>query len=231
MAMKNYEEIISACKELLNSFPPALPIKSYLQERIPPSTIDKFDFGYFPSKQYSNVLNSIVGENNIQLHDHNLIMPYRDVYGNIVAIVGRTILTDKERNLINIPKYKNTEFKKRNHLFGLNISKDFIIKNNLAFIVEGQFDCISAFEKGLNNIVAIGSANLTQEQFFLLFRYTNNIVLMLDDDEAGRKGEEKIIKTYSKYANIRRAKLPKGYKDIDEFLKDNDMESLQMILK
>lgn len=247
--MSNFDDVISCCRDLLINFPEAKEISSYADGRLSKAGQEKFSFGYFPTNKNLQTLISVVGEDKLgeleliypklsehrerhsSMENHNLIMPYRDVYGNIIAIVGRTILDDDQRKSIDIPKYKNTAFKKGNHLFGLYESKDSIISNNLIFVVEGQFDCISAHDKGLTNIVALGSSSMTFDQFALILRYTNNIVLLLDNDEAGRLGTERILKLYSKHANIKRAGLPKGYKDICEYLSDNSIEDLNLVLR
>lgn len=252
--MNYFDDVVNCCRDLLINFPEAKSISNYANKRLSKEGQDKFKFGYFPSNRNLKTLEAVVGEEKLSkldlifdkivqdgisnrkircssMENHNLIMPYRDVYGEIIAIVGRTILNDDQRKEENIPKYKNTSFQKGNHLFGLYESKEEIIKNNLAFVVEGQFDCITAHDKGLLNVVALGSSNMTFEQFSLLSRYTNNIILLLDNDEAGKIGADKIIKLYSKYSNIKKALLPGGYKDIDEYLSDNSIESLGFILK
>jgi DNA primase len=243
------DDITNVCQDLLKNFIGAEEARKYIDKRLSKEAQEKFNFGYFPNHNYLNLITSAVGESNLSnidllyqkivtksfettiekyspLENHNLIMPYRDLYGNIVALVGRTLLSDEEYKLRNIPKYKNTEFKKSKHLFGLFESKMGIIKSNSVFVVEGQLDCISAYDKGIHNIVALGSANMTLEQMALLLRYTDNINLMLDNDEAGFRGRERIIEKYSKFANIKNVYLPEGYKDIDEFLQENSPEDM-----
>lgn len=247
--MNYFDDVINCCRDLLLNFPEAKDIAEYADKRLSHAGQEKFQFGYFPSFKNLQTIITSVGKNRlIQLEllypetsshkeqhscmeNHNLVMPYRDLYGNPIALVGRTLLDDKERDKLGIPKYKNTTFKKGNHLFGLYEAKDSIIKNNLVFVVEGQFDCITAHDKGLTNVVALGSSNMSFEQFALLTRYTNNVILLLDNDTAGKLGSEKIIKLYSKYANIKVATLPKGFKDIDEYLSENSIDSLNFILK
>ena len=58
------------------------------------------------------------------MSDYNLVMPYRDVYGRIIGIVGRSILSDNERKNKNIAKYKNTHFAKRSNLFGFKFCQE-----------------------------------------------------------------------------------------------------------
>ena len=252
--MNYFDDVIGCCRDLLINFPDARDVAEYADKRLSKAGQERFSFGYFPSHKNLQALAATVGEDRLikleliyskiiqdgvsnrkvlhsNLERHNLVMPYRDVYGNVVAIVGRTVLDDDQRKKIDIPKYKNTSFSKGSHLFGLFEAKDSIIQNNLAFVVEGQFDCITASDKGLTNVVALGSSGMSFEQFALLIRYTNNIVMMLDNDDAGKAGMDRVIKLYHKHANIKRAILPNGYKDIDEYLSDNSIDSLGLILK
>lgn len=249
----SYQELITSCKYLLHNFPECENYLDYLSKRLSPESIQNFDFGYFPSGHQMSYFSSLINldflkekkllfSKNVDdykghsmvyfsfFDQHPLILPYRDTYGNIVALVGRTILSESERAGLKISKYKNTEFKKRNYLFGLYEAKKSILEKGFAYIVEGQFDVIKAFEKGVTNIVAVGNSNMSPYQFSLIYRYTNNLYLLLDNDEAGEKGREKIISSYSKYANIKNVYLPIGYKDIDEYLSENKPETLNDLI-
>ena len=59
---------------------------------------------------------------------------------------------------------------------------------------------------------------MTAFQFSLICRYTNNLYLLLDNDEAGNKGRDAIHKKYGNFANIKNGFIPPPYKDIDEYL-------------
>ena len=87
--------------------------------------------------------------------------------------------------------------------------------------MEGQFDCIQAHANKIENVVALGSSNISFEQLALLLRYTNNIVLLLDNDEAGAEGRRLAVEKYGKYCNLINKYIPLGFKDLDEFIKDN----------
>lgn len=252
--MNYYNDIVYCCRDLLQNFPDAKNVLNYVNKRLSPAAQEKFLFGYFPDSKNlpmleSTVSNEALASTNIiydqnsrddisdrvlkvsPFENHNLIMPYKNVYGNIIALVGRSILDDDTRRELNISKYKNTSFDKSKHLFGLYEAKRSIINKNIAYIVEGQFDCITAQDKGLSNVVALGSSNMSFEQFALLSRYTNNLICLLDNDDAGQLGTQRIIKMYSKYSNIKSASIPKEYKDIDEYLKENSVDSLTYTLK
>lgn len=241
--------IFNICKDLLNDMPQAEAYRNYLSLRVP--TDQKlFQFGYFPNIENLTSISSIISEDNLMKFDllikrqllngntktvffenHNLVMPYKNIYGETIALVGRTLLNDDERQNLYISKYKNTIFKKSRHLFGLYQAKDHILESNIAYIVEGQFDCISAQLNGLKNTVALGSANMSFNQLALILRYTNNIVLVLDNDQAGKVGAERIINKFSKFINIKNIEIPSGFKDLDEFFKENSVEDFNGAFK
>ena len=236
-----YEKIVESCQFLLNNYPEAQASKSYLDSRLDPESQDKWGFGYFPGIQNISVLTNLVGESALMkielltsrdiedslaprrilrdfFEDHPLIMPFHDTYGKIVALVGRTLLDEPTRQAKKIVKYKNTVFKKGNYLFGLYENKQNILDRQCVYIVEGQFDVIKAVEKGFKNIVALGNSNMTAYQFSVISRYSNNLFLLLDNDEAGQKGRKRIISKFGQLANIRNFYIPDDYKDIDEYI-------------
>lgn len=240
------DKIVESCKYLIDNFPDAQPVKDYVNSRVSLESQDLFQFGYFPGIKNLNSLTDLVGEDLLKkeslliskeiedslcprtinfcyFEDYPLVMPFRDAYGKPVALVGRSLLSDDERREKKIAKYKNTKFLKGNFVFGLYENKQSILDQNCVYIVEGQFDVIKAVEKGLKNIVALGNFSMTAYQFSVISRYTSNIFLLLDNDEAGEKGRKKIIDKYGKYANIQNFYIPEDYKDIDEYLtKSND---------
>lgn len=246
------EKIIDSCNYLLNNFPEAQNCRDYLDSRLNKDSQNLFQFGYFPDTNNIKVLTSLVGEDLLHKHllfyvkeledslnhriinishfdNYPLIMPFKDPYGEVVGIVGRTLLSDHERTF---SKYKNTtNFHKGNYVFGLYENKKSILEQNCVYLVEGQFDVIKAMEKGFKNIVALGTSNMTIYQFSIISRYTDNIFLLLDNDVAGEKGRQNIIKQFGKFANIRNFYLPDNYKDIDEFLSKNSYDSLSFIIK
>lgn len=239
-----YRSVISACRQLLLNYPGAFLARQYLDNRIPSSSQEEFQFGYFPPSDQFDALISILDEDVLiksklrreriatvgiyqkikvnTFEDHNLILPYRDVYGSVAAIVGRTLLTEDQMQEKQVSKYKNTSFEKKRHLFGLYEGKKEIVKLNCCFVVEGQFDCIAAHAVGIKNVVAVGSSSMTGEQLALIKRYTDNIYLLFDNDEPGSLGADRVVKKYSKSANIVVKKIPSGYKDLDELVKSEN---------
>lgn len=236
-----YAEIMSATSTLLKYSKNAIEHRRYINNRIALSVQKDFNFGYFPPdkdlnelfeyidkgklKQLDILYDKRIDDNGIDkyisssvFNNHNIILPYKNNFGDIIAVVGRTLLSTEEQSKNNISKYKNTSFQKGLHLFGLNKAKQSIIEKNHVIIVEGQFDCISCNIKGFKNVVAVGSANLSKYQFSLLKRYTNNIYMLFDNDNAGNIGCEKVVNRFGGDANIQKIILPYEYKDVDEFL-------------
>jgi DNA primase len=234
-----YEKVVESCRYLLNNFPEAQASQSYLDSRLSPESQEKWKFGYFPNIRNLSVLTDLIDEKTLLemdllssskiedtlasrriirdfFEDHPLVMPFYDPYGKVVALVGRSLLDDAARKLGNVVKYKNTSFKKGNYLFGLYENKQAILDMGCVYIVEGQFDVIKATEKGFKNIVALGSSGMSAYQFSVISRYSNNIYLLLDNDEAGQKGRKQIISKFGQLANICNFYLPDEYKDIDE---------------
>ena len=235
------EKIVESCRFLLNNYPDARPSKSYLDSRLNNDSQELFQFGYFPGVQNISVLADLVGEETLAkekllftkeiedslfprkvqycyFEDYPLVMPFRDPYGKVAGLVGRTLLSDKEQKEKGVSKYKNTKFEKGNFVFGLYENKQHILQNNSVYIVEGQIDVIKAVEVGRKNIVALGNSNMTSYQFSVISRYSNNLFLLLDNDEAGQKGRKRIVKKFGQFANIRNLYLPDNYKDIDEYI-------------
>ena len=239
------DKIVESCRFLLNNYPEARPSKSYLDSRLTEKSQEIFQFGYFPGVENMSVLTDLVSEDELRkekllftreiedslfprkvqscyFEDYPLVLPFRNVYGQPVGLVGRTLLGEDERKLKKISKYKNTlessVFKKGNLLFGLYENKQHILDRNSVYIVEGQFDVIKASEIGLRNIVALGNSSMTSYQFSVISRYSNNIFLLLDNDEAGEKGRKRIVNKFGQFANIRNFYLPDDYKDIDEYI-------------
>lgn len=243
------EQVTKICQDLLYNFPCAEPVREYLDARLDREIQNEFQMGYFPGPDHLHLLIDVVGEEALVksklfhyrireqqqtlasiLEDHNLVMPYINGYGTTtIALVGRTVLPDNQFKALHIPKYKNTSFRKKNHLFGLHKAKKAILEEDCVYVVEGQFDCIRAMSNGINNCVCLGSGSMAFTQFAMLMRYTNNIIMLLDNDKAGNEGMDKAILNFGKRANIIKACIPEGYKDLDQFLESEGARAKEFI--
>lgn len=115
-----------------------------------------------------------------------VMFPWFNVSGKIIAFGGRVLDTRTKgvsQKYINSPE--SDIFSKRRELYGLFQAKKQIAKEDRVYMVEGYTDVISMHQCGIENVVANSGTALTQAQIRLLHRYTNNITLLYDGDEAG----------------------------------------------
>ncbi len=203
-------------------------IISYLNERgIDNETVTKFKLGYAGG---NNVLLNYMREKGVTLDNlekvsiiipryngfrdlfvNRIMFPIFDVRSRVVGFGARTIKADP-----NSPKYinslENSIYSKRDHLFGLNFSKDDIVKEDSVIVVEGYLDMIIPYVKGIKNIVASLGTALTIEQIRLIKRYTSNVILAYDSDEPGRKAALRSIDVLVENdVKVEIVKLPQGY--------------------
>ena len=112
-----------------------------------------------------------------------LIFPTRDARRRLIGFGARAMRPDDE------PKYLNTPqtplFDKSGNLYGLDRAADSCRRLDQAVVVEGYMDVIAAHQFGIDNVVASNGTSITEKQMTLLKRYTQNVVLALDADEAG----------------------------------------------
>ena len=174
---------------------------TYIQNRgLSMQEIKKYRLGYAPSDpsvilkfaklmKFSNqdlIEAGLITEQNTPRFKYRLMFPLFEISGNVIGFSGRTLSSSN-----NVPKYLNTPetivFKKRYFLFGLYWAKQYIVKNDLVILTEGQMDVLSSFRVGVNNIVAPLGTALTETQLMMLKRFTNKIAFAFDNDFAGQK--------------------------------------------
>ncbi len=238
---KVLRKVVRACQDLLLTSDQAWSARRYLNSRLAKEDQMSWKFGYFPTDDRLSDLTSMVSKDDLEAFklyypafiegghvphghfaDHNLVMPFYNVHGDIIAILGRCLISEEDRQAQELPKYNySAGCRKDLYVYGLDKACDSIIANDCVIGVEGQFDCISLHANGITNAVAFGWANLSRYQMFQIHRYTNNIVIMLDGDDAGKKGKPRIREKFKDVANIKLISPPDGFKDIDEFFRSS----------
>lgn len=207
-------------------------------------SINKFEIGLFPAdlRELFDIIDPkelrsagiIKNASASVFKKQNLVMPIKDVYGNYIAMAGRTLLSEQEREKQGIVKYMNSVYKKSHHLFGLNFAKNSILNKNVAYVVEGYFDVIMPHQKGLENVVATCGAFLSIRHVAILSRYTNNIVIVMDNEpEAQEKARKAVEKNHYEGINLtfRNPLQNESAKDIDEYLRTHSVEELYSLLE
>jgi DNA primase len=119
-----------------------------------------------------------------------LIFPVLDVQGRPIAFGGRT-LKGEDAKYINSPE--TAAYVKGRNLFGLNLTRDEIRRQEFAILVEGFLDLIVPYQFGVRNVVASLGTALTSDQVKLLSRFARKVVVNYDGDRAGIQAAKKSI--------------------------------------
>lgn len=146
-----------------------------------------------------------------------LMFPIINPSGAVLGFTARILTNEKDAKYINTPE--TPVYEKSRALFGLDKAKKEVAQKNWLVIVEGNMDVISSFEAGVKNAVASSGTALTREQIKIIKRYTPNIILSLDKDEAGSEALKRgIFIALEEGMNIKVLELLE-YKDPDEMIK------------
>jgi DNA primase len=224
--------------------------KDYLLRRgITEPTIKLFKLGYAPDKwdalishfRAKNISLSLLEKAGLILskegggyHDrfrNRIIFPIFDIKSQPIGF-GARILAQKEGSL---SKYVNSPetpvYTKGRNLYGLNFTKDAIRQNDLAVVVEGYLDLIIPYQAGLHNIVASLGTALTLEQARLLKRYTHNVVMVYDPDDAGQMATLRTLDIFIEEGmDAKVVLLPQGF-DPDLFVRKNGGDAFKEKIK
>ncbi|MEI7838155.1 MAG: DNA primase [bacterium] len=156
----------------------------------------------------------------IDMFRGRIMIPLADQTGRTIGFTARELLSSG-----NGPKYINTPqtllYDKSRHIFGLDKAKEAIRKLNYVVVVEGNMDVISSYQAGINQVVATAGTALTEYHLKGLNRFTSDIRLCFDRDQAGINATERAIPIASKVGvSLSMINISEG-KDPDELIKVN----------
>ena len=157
-----------------------------------------------------------------------LMFPIIDVRGNVIGFGGRIMKKDD-----NAAKYLNSPetliFNKRKNLFALNIAK----KSKLGYLilVEGYMDAIALHQYGFDCAVASLGTALTEDGANLLSKYTDQVVLIYDGDNAGQNATKRAIPILEKAGLQVKVLQMRDAKDPDEYLKKFGADKFRLLLE
>jgi DNA primase len=148
-----------------------------------------------------------------------LMFPICDEQGRVVAFSGRVLSGDeKTAKYVNSPE--TPIFTKGRLIFGLDKAKRAILDKQVAVVCEGQLDMIACYGAGVQNTVAPQGTAFTAEQARILKRYTKEVVLCFDSDNAGVKAAVRVLDDLlNSGLAIRVASIPQPH-DPDSFIKE-----------
>ncbi len=169
------------------------PDHAYLSERgLTPETVAEFGLGFCAKGTMSG----------------RIVIPINNPDGDLVGYVGRWPGAPPEER----PKYKlPAGFKKSAEVF--NLDRALLEQQGLPLIVvEGFFDVIKLWQQGYHRVVSLMGSSLSSQQEALLLKASDSrpgIILMFDEDDAGRAGREKALMRLSRHLFVRVVPLPK----------------------
>ncbi len=214
------EEAADFFHNFLKQMDSAEPARKYLKDRnLKEETIDFWQLGYVPdqwelltqymlkqgfaiedlvkaglTKKKSDNSDKKSGRGYYDRFRGRIMFPIRDVHGSTVGFTGRAL---REEDYVG-GKYINTPdtpiYNKSEIVFGLHKAKQEIRKKDQIVLVEGQMDVTACHQVGMENVVAVSGTSLNEAQIDLLTRYSNNLSIAFDNDEAGIKAAQRGIR-------------------------------------
>ena len=212
--------------------------------KLSPATIKHFGLGYAPNgfggltdhmhKKGFTDEELIVGflcgknQNTGKVYDYfrnRVIFPIINTSGDVIAFGGRVMDDSK-------PKYLNSSdtpgFKKSKNLFALTFAKNHCSERMI--LCEGYMDVIALHAAGFENAVATLGTALTQEQARMMAKYTKQVIISYDSDEAGQAATRKAVRMLSDVGLDVKILRMDGAKDPDEYIKKRGADSFRSLL-
>jgi len=155
-----------------------------------------------------------------------VMFPICNDTGEVIAFSGRVLEADaKAAKYVNSPE--TMLFTKGAVLFGLHKSKRALIDAKSAIVCEGQLDLITAFEHGVQNVIAPQGTAFTEKQARILKRYVDEVVLCFDADVAGEKAAERSLASLlAENLSVRVTEMPPG-EDPDSMIRGQGADAFR----
>ena len=237
-----------ACAYFRNMLEKSAKAKEYLAKRgLSADAVERYKLGYAPDEwdgllthlhqQRVQVPDAVMAgllvprKNSTGFYDmfrNRLIFPILDAQDRIIAFGGRCF-GDEQPKYLNSPE--TPVFVKNKTLYGLNVARKAIPKEDRAIIVEGYMDVIATQSAGFENAVATLGTALTDEHVNVIGRFTKNVVLAFDSDSAGMKAALRSAPIFEQSGfHVRILTMPKG-EDPDSLLRGGDVARFAGLLQ
>lgn len=214
-------------------------------------TIEKYGLGWAPSdRRYFTDAAKAAGykdeylldtglcaryDNDGSLHDRfydRVVFPVHSISGRVIAFGARTLKKKEEGQPY--AKYVNSKeseiYVKNKSLYGIWHAKKEMGDKDKCYLVEGYLDVLSMHQLGITNVVASSGTSLTEGQIQLIKRFTSNVTLMYDGDDAGIHGALRGIDMFLREGmNVRVVLIPDG-DDPDSYSRKHTLAEVQDFL-
>ena len=212
------------------------------------STITKYGLGWAPSDRHSftdaaktkGFKDEYLLETGLcakyddkpDLHDRfveRVTFPIHSVSGRVIGFGARTLKSKEEGKPY--AKYVNSKesaiYVKNQSLYGIWFAKAEMARKDKCFLVEGYLDVLSMHQLGITNVVASSGTALTDGQIRLIGRFTKNVTIMYDGDEAGQKAALRGIDMFLRQGmNVKVVLIPDG-DDPDSYSRKHTLEEVE----
>lgn len=158
-----------------------------------------------------------------------IIFPIHSLSGSVIGFGGRILKADpKAAKYINSPE--SELYHKSKALYGIYHAKKSMVAKDKCYLVEGYTDVLALHQTGIENVVASSGTALTTDQIRLIKRFTNNVVILFDGDEAGVKASLRGIDLILQEGmNVRVILLPDG-EDPDSYSRKISASEFQRVI-
>ena len=225
------------------------PARVYLKSRnFSDKEIDEFQLGYAPAEwdrlaieieknpdlvQAAEVTGVIKKRNNGSGHfdffRDRILFPIYAPTKQVLGFGGRVLSNEQQ------PKYLNSLdsplFHKGRVLYGLSHSAKYLREQDFAIVVEGYMDWHALNRAGFNNVVATLGTALTVEHAHLIRRYTDNVVVLFDGDDAGQQAMQRSLPILLQEGVFARGLTLADELDPDEFIEAKGREALETLIQ
>jgi DNA primase len=157
-----------------------------------------------------------------------IMFPLVDLSGRVIGFAGRGM--EKEAT----PKYLNSPetvlYRKKEFLYGMNVTRNHIKEEKRVLVVEGYMDFLTLYQAGIRNIVATSGTAMTQEHAHIIKRFASQVVLVFDGDEAGQAAARRGVFTLAPFdLDVSVLVLPPE-EDPDSFVKKSGADPFRAMI-
>ena len=158
-----------------------------------------------------------------------VMFPIYSVSGRVIAFSGRTLRADNPAKYVNSPD--TPLYNKSEILYGLFQAKSEIGRQNKCIVVEGNLDMVMMHQLGITNVVAPCGTSFTTQQMHLIHKFTDNLTVMFDGDNAGIHAALKVMDdVLMEGLNMKVVLLPEG-EDPDSFCRQHTLLQVQAYIE